>query len=235
MLAGVVGHLEYFGYIDERFVDCEPQGIAGFKEKKTILLTMRYYIRIRSDEDWNVKFGDTIRYLQSLGHEVIVVGDIPNYFINPEDCIYGDTIEAVTDLCSMPKAEFDAQLATFEPEVLQLSQDFGVPYVTIHEPLCDDKDCNMVVGNQIMYRDDNHLNIPGSTLIGRHLSMQLRKVMDADQGASDPVQLGDHHPVCGVAGRPFDRPHIADLGQFAQRHVQHLAADIQNDPSVRRD
>jgi hypothetical protein len=28
---------------------------------------MRYYIRIRSDEDWNVKFGDTIRYLQSLG------------------------------------------------------------------------------------------------------------------------------------------------------------------------
>ena len=235
MLAGVVGHLEYFGYIEERFVDCEPQGIAGLKEKKTILLTMRYYIRIRSDEDWNVKFGDTIRYLQSLGHEVIVVGDIPNYFINPEDCIYGDTIEAVTDLCSMPKAEFDAQLATFEPEVLQLSQDFGVPYVTIHEPLCDDKDCNMVVGNQIMYRDDNHLNIPGSTLIGRHLSTQLRKVMDADQGASDPVQLGDHHPVCGVARRPFDRPHIADLGQFAQRHVQHLAADIQNDPSVRRD
>ena len=57
--------------------------------------------------------------------------------------------------------------------VLQLATDYNVKFIPVHQPLCDANRCSMMLNNTILYRDNNHLNIPGNKLIGQHLSSSL--------------------------------------------------------------
>ncbi|MEZ5878520.1 MAG: SGNH hydrolase domain-containing protein [Tepidamorphaceae bacterium] len=131
---------------------------------------MSYVTRVNKPIELTEGFGNTIEFLQYLGHKVILVGDIPRYNISPEDCKYGDSIEKITAYCSMPYAQFQIQRDIYEPVLEELADVYDIPFIRIHEPLCDKSQCNMLRNGIILYRDYNHLNIPGSILIGNYLS-----------------------------------------------------------------
>lgn len=145
--------------------------ISRAKNKKKIFLTMHYLVRNLSD--FEGRFGETILFLQKLGHEVILVGDIPRYSINPEACKYRDSRTSASDSCSMPMSEFNKQLSVYEPTLLRLSAKFNIPYISLHDPLCSGESCSMSSGDIVLYRDNNHLNIPGSILVGDYVSNLL--------------------------------------------------------------
>jgi peptidoglycan/LPS O-acetylase OafA/YrhL len=147
--------------------------IKSSQKKKKILLTMYYASRV---DDVNVLkngFGGTIEYLQNLGHEVVLVGDIPRYEVSPEDCVYGNSIEFVSKFCSIKRSEFEQQRDIYEQTLVSLADKFGVQYATIHESLCNKATCSMVKDDFVLYRDDNHLNIRGSQIVGRYLASKL--------------------------------------------------------------
>jgi len=145
---------------------------------KKILLTMHYTARVSVSKDLKDGFADTIEYLQNLGHEVILVGDIPSYEVNPEDCVYGITLESVINYCSIKRSEFEQQRDTYEQTLNELAKFFGVQYTTIHEPLCNNKICSMISDNYVLYRDNNHLNIKGSRIVGEYLGSKMSDVSD---------------------------------------------------------
>ena len=244
-LEGDVGHVIYHKYIDEKFLDCEPEKIANsalswdgflrckqslngefdwlllgdshaehlflglaqenpevnlayyifgappyvdqeqFKEifeviskidnPKKIFLTMHYVSRINNSIKFKRKFAETINFLKNLGHEVILVGDIPRYDLDPEGCKYEESIQKATKDCSISFFNFKKQRDLYEPTLTELSSQFEIPFFTIHEPLCDETGCSMILNKTILYRNSDHLNIPGSILIGKFLSNKLER------------------------------------------------------------
>ena len=149
------------------------KAIEALPKKKKILLTMHYVERLGAKSSLREGFSETISFLQSLGHEVILLGDIPRYTVHAEHCIFGRSIAFVTDFCSISIFEFDGQRDNYEQTLIDLSYEYGVRYETIHEPLCDIDVCSMVRGDLMLYRDDNHLNIEGSKIVGRYLNQKL--------------------------------------------------------------
>lgn len=160
-------------YYESQFFQEIFDVIAAVDSPKTILLTMHYVSRVESSDELRVGFSRTISYLQNLGHQVIIVGDIPRYEISPEDCKFNQSIERIMSYCSISESQFASQLEVFEPTLADLASEYDVQFITIHEPLCSADYCSMIGDNEILYRDNNHLNIPGSRLIGRYLSTKL--------------------------------------------------------------
>ena len=131
---------------------------------------MHYVDRLIDDNDLLSEFGNTIRLLQSVGHEIVLIGDIPKYEIHAQDCVYARNALAAKEQCSMNRKEAVQQELIYRNTLTELSKSFSVKYYSISEYLCGDEICSMVLGDVILYRDNNHLNIPGSVFIGKHLA-----------------------------------------------------------------
>ena len=151
--------------------------ISKIQDPKTIFLTMHFVTRVESEKSLIDGFGSTIRFLQGLGHRVILLGDIPRYDVSPEDCKYGKSIKQVTQKCSMNFSNFQQQTQIYESALRKLSSSFGVHFLSVHQPLCNNERCHMILNKNILYRDNHHLNIPGSILIGKMLSNQLSHIL----------------------------------------------------------
>jgi peptidoglycan/LPS O-acetylase OafA/YrhL len=143
---------------------------------KKIFLTMYYAGHLKNENDLLVGFGDTIRALQRVGHEVVLLGDIPTYRsgLDVRDCLYAKSILAAKNYCSMDRIEAVKQEKIYSYTLTELSKALSVDYYPISDYLCDGTKCSMILGNTILYRDANHLNIPGSILIGKKLKEVLR-------------------------------------------------------------
>jgi peptidoglycan/LPS O-acetylase OafA/YrhL len=140
-----------------------------------VFLTMQYVSRLEKEDDLFVGFEETIRALQRAGHEVILVGDIPEYDTHPEDCLFGKNVLAAKNQCSIGISEAMQQESVYHNTLTKLSADFSINYYPISEPLCTENQCRMILGTTILYRDQDHLNIPGSILIGKHLANLLAR------------------------------------------------------------
>ena len=151
--------------------------ISKIQTPKTIFLTMHFVTRVESEETLMNGLASTITYLQALGHRVILLGDIPRYDVSPEDCKYGESIKQVAQKCSMSFSNFQEQTQVYESALRKLSSSFGIHFLQVHQPLCNKERCNMILNENILYRDNHHLNIPGSILIGKMLSNQLSKIL----------------------------------------------------------
>ena len=104
---------------------------------------------------------------------MVLIGDIPRYEVSPEDCVYGNSIEFLSKFCSIKRSEFQQQRDIYEQTLVNLADKFGVQYATIYGPLCNKATCSMVKDDFVLYRDDNHLNIRGSQIVGRYLGSKL--------------------------------------------------------------
>ncbi len=151
--------------------------ISTIQNPKTIFLTMHFVTRVESEKALVDGFASTVGYLQELGHSVILLGDIPRYDVSPEECKYGESLEQVIQKCSMTFSNFQQQTQIYESALRKLSSSFGIHFLSVHQPLCNKERCNMILNEKILYRDNHHLNIPGSILIGKMLSNQLNKIL----------------------------------------------------------
>lgn len=63
--------------------------------------------------------------------------------------------------------------ASYGNVLKRLSDEFGLRYLPIDNMLCSDKECGMSKGGSVLYRDNNHLNIVGSKIVGEFLAERL--------------------------------------------------------------
>ncbi len=140
-----------------------------------VLLTMFYEGRLDpAGTGLEQGFGETIAALQKAGKTVTLIGDVPGFPQDAARCAY-KTFEAFTALCRIDRDEVERQKAKYAATLERLGQRYGVPVITTDPAICSPAGCAMHRGKTLIYRDQNHLNITGSRLVGRYVADRLAR------------------------------------------------------------
>lgn len=93
------------------------------------------------------------RKLEEAGIPVVAVRDNPRYDFSPSACVEANGPDA--EECSTPRAE----LLASPPPYAELPDVPGnVRFVDLSDYLCDPQRCSPVIGNVLVYVDDNHVS-----------------------------------------------------------------------------
>jgi peptidoglycan/LPS O-acetylase OafA/YrhL len=139
-----------------------------------VILTMHYVDRQnQSNYVLYDELGKTIIALQEAKKRIIIVGDVPRYSTDATSCVYRNRLNQSDKSCAMSKNDAAIQKNVYSNTLGRLAANFNVPYIDLHAPLCSSDSCSMINGDSILYRDNNHLNILGSRLVGIHLAKNL--------------------------------------------------------------
>ncbi len=145
------------------------------KKRQTVLITFMYSYQFSSLNKRDIfdRLESTIDSLQRAGKDVFIIGDVPQFQINPEICKFRFQKMDVLDRCKLPINHATYQNRPYEAMMEYLSKKNGVQFVELNKALCDEVTCGIINDNQILYRDNHHLNILGSKLVGGYLALNL--------------------------------------------------------------
>lgn len=157
----------------------EPAFKAIFSElldnghPQVVLIGERYAGRYADAAEIEKNLRPVISKLQNVGKTVILLGDLPRLKVSPYYC--ANTIGGPNGaaLCSISAEEEQAQRSFYESALIKLSRETGATYLPLQSVLCRNKGCSVVRGKNILYRDDNHLNVLGSRLFGSFVATSL--------------------------------------------------------------
>jgi peptidoglycan/LPS O-acetylase OafA/YrhL len=136
---------------------------------KKVLITMHWIQRIDeipAGSTLEAEVYSTVEYLESLGKEVYLVDDVPRFPFGPQDCV--SRVGTTTRHCSIPFAQASKELDAYKAQLVDVAKrDVRVKYIPVSQYLCNADDCTMVKDAQLLYRDNNHLNVHGSSMVGK--------------------------------------------------------------------
>jgi len=148
--------------------------ILGNREIQHVILTMHFIGRFNIDSsDLYEGFSATIKALKDSGKTVSLLGDIPRFDRDPGYCAYLLPSRDNSSICHISIEDIENQRRLYRPILRRLSAEYDVLYADIDAPLCTEVKCSMTSGEFLLYRDNNHLNILGSKLVGKHLADKL--------------------------------------------------------------
>lgn len=111
----------------------------------------------------------TIKALQASGKKVYLADDNLKFIFDPQRCKFQRPFTHSTK-CDEPKVNLDNQRAQYIDalqEAVRLNP--GVEWIEISSMMCTDATCSMASKGRLLYRDNNHLNIPGSQFVGAQI------------------------------------------------------------------
>jgi peptidoglycan/LPS O-acetylase OafA/YrhL len=111
----------------------------------------------------------TIQALQTAGKKVYLSDHLPQFSFDPQRCKYLRPFTEATK-CDESRENLDIQRAKYLAdlqEVVRLSPD--VEWIEISFLMCEGATCSMDRDGQLLFRDNNHLNIPGSQFVGAQI------------------------------------------------------------------
>lgn len=120
-------------------------------------------------EQWNsggelVETISVVETLLSAGKQVFITDGVPIFSFDPQLCKY-------KEICDEPRTEFDSRYSNYMPGITELLNRFpSVGLINTTSFFCDSSICSMKNGSELLYRDDNHLNVYGSKYVGRKIS-----------------------------------------------------------------
>jgi hypothetical protein len=115
----------------------------------------------------------TIRKIESLGKKVILVPEIPNVDDLKTYCRLRDRPQP--EHCSITK-EVALKQRSLENTLIKkiLSAHPNVGVVDPMDTLCDHKECYIIKGGQLLYRNGSHLSYSGSELVAKEIFGEAR-------------------------------------------------------------
>ena len=117
--------------------------------------------------------GRTIDAVTALGIPVLLVGQSPEFFQDPNICFVERAMlrRDARDCLAQPRAIADQRLRVSE-EILSKTANgrSGATYVSLAAILCDKEICRAMDNDQPLYEDKNHLDLAGAFFVGRALS-----------------------------------------------------------------
>lgn len=150
------------------------------KDIHEVVLTMYWYQRYKSiplGSNLEQELLKTIDALLKSGKKVLLVDDVPSFPFPPEKCQGQRWLSRKNPSCEMSADEVRKQSETYiETLNIITKKRPNVLILNIGKYLCDNKVCSMTMGDKILYRDPNHLNLEGSRLIGRRLVENNRNI-----------------------------------------------------------
>jgi peptidoglycan/LPS O-acetylase OafA/YrhL len=139
--------------------------VAASGSIKTVVVNAYWYSR-------GVHGRQLLRTLETLsraGKAIFVTDDVPFFSFDPFECKYRQALFLPTD-CARDARQFQRERSRYYPELLATVQRVPRAHMlnTAHY-FCGKATCDMARNGQLLYRDDNHLNINGSRFLARQV------------------------------------------------------------------
>lgn len=151
--------------------------LLGNGREQLVLLSMHYVLRVGgANEELYRGLKKTIEVLRLAGNRVVLIGDIPRFDTKPVACVYRlSTLsyKKTALLCNLPLQTAEKQKGVYEETLKQLSKELSLTYIDLYPVVCSERECSMIKGPSVIYRDKDHLNIPGSKIVGRYVVEKL--------------------------------------------------------------
>jgi peptidoglycan/LPS O-acetylase OafA/YrhL len=123
---------------------------------------------------WVSGLGVMVERLRAGGARVLVLGPVPKPGSDVPDCLSQHLNDAAA--CTTPRASaVDAAGIRAERAAVQRA---GGSYLDVSPWICTRSTCAVVVGNLLVYRDDNHLSTSYPAWLAPLLALELDRVMD---------------------------------------------------------
>jgi len=107
------------------------------------------------------------------GTRIIAIRDNPHPGAGMVGCVARHLLRA-NEHCSLPRA---SALATFDGHLPATQAMPGSHLIDLSDIYCDDTTCPAVIGNVIVYRDDNHITATFARTLGSRLSRELQRIL----------------------------------------------------------
>lgn len=140
---------------------------------KTVLITAKWRqaLRAYTEDAWKKQLGSLLMSLTSSGKRVFLIEDVPAFSFIPSRCKYEGRF-GVANLCNEPDQLPDAyNVQVFEAEARSTRD---VVVIATHDVFCRRGACSMAKDDVLLYRDDNHLNVAGSSLVASAIVARMR-------------------------------------------------------------
>lgn len=115
----------------------------------------------------------TLKELRSAGKSVFLTDDVPGFPFDPQQCRDGKgLLITVPGDCTVDEFAYEGAFDTYADELRTLVA--GAPGVRLLETFryfCTSGSCSMTSGENLLYRDDNHLNLNGSRFVAAKLAL----------------------------------------------------------------
>jgi hypothetical protein len=109
---------------------------------------------------------NTVGQLLAGGKTVYVLSDVPQFAFDPQKCKYQRPLSGGVK-CEMPRQEAQQQLNTYWDVVTRVQNKHpSLRMIDLTNLFCTSETCQMANQGMLYYRDNNHLNIPGSQYVG---------------------------------------------------------------------
>lgn len=148
------------------------ESVIKNKSITTVILTMHWtgrFAQVPKGSTLDKELIKVIDVLSEAGKNVYLTDDVPVFPFSPEKC-KGIRRFAKKSVCEIPYDSAKSQTKTYLDSLMKVVRNRpAVKLLLIGNYLCDKKTCSMVKENSVLYRDQNHLNIYGSTYVGHRL------------------------------------------------------------------
>ncbi|MDD4866679.1 MAG: SGNH hydrolase domain-containing protein, partial [Mycobacterium sp.] len=170
-------------YLGREYTECEKwrgqiMGRVQAERPRLVLLSMsRRYgadFRFKSyDPAWIATLADTVKQLRSSGAAVLVLGPVPDPHSNVPTCLSGHLDDAAACAPTRSAAVDDAGITAERGA----TAGGGGRYADLTDLFCTPDRCPMIVGNTLVFRDDNHVTVEYAQLLAPVMGVLADRAM----------------------------------------------------------
>lgn len=111
---------------------------------------------------------DTLMTFKNANKKVVLVADVPDFIFDAKSCYFINRFNEDKNSCSISLDDYQQQ-RTYLPMLNSLAEELDLELIDPKVLFCNDEECHMVKDHTILYRDNDHLNIPASLMIGKFI------------------------------------------------------------------
>jgi hypothetical protein len=124
---------------------------------------------VSKDTTFDAELGRAVKALQDSGKKVYLSNDLPQFEFDPQRCKFERPLTQSTK-CDVPKKAYEDQLDKYTEGLMAVRQsNTELEWIDLSALMCNQTSCSMARNGQVLYRDNNHLNIPGSQYVGAQI------------------------------------------------------------------
>jgi len=135
---------------------------------KTVILSA-YWNPQSNDKNFKPNLYHTVNTLTAAKKKVYITDDVPGFSFPPQRCKYKSRFGNI-NICEESRQAFDKRHQIYYPVLQEIAK--SNPYVkivNISDFFCSSGSCHMAKDGFLLYRDDTHINIIGSRLLGKKI------------------------------------------------------------------
>ncbi len=175
------------GMLERDYDECDrwrAQALDAIQDLEPALIvvaqTANYVVgddQERPDDDtWARALRSTLEALDRMG-PVVLLGDNPPPKGEPPDCLAEHLRSARA--CVLRRERLDPAWAHADAVAVDAATEAGIPFVEVTDLVCGDEWCPVMVGDQLVYRDSNHLTTGYARGVAGALGERLAAVAPA--------------------------------------------------------